>query len=66
MMRNTRLDSRSMSPRRPKISPDAKSTMRLASAVVMPPRLMITGMSCRKYSPIVWASAKFCGVIEAM
>jgi crotonobetainyl-CoA:carnitine CoA-transferase CaiB-like acyl-CoA transferase len=46
-IKNARLESRSMSPPRPRMRPETKSMMRVASALLMSSRLMITGISWR-------------------
>src|SRR5436309_2810132 len=53
--RKTLLVTFSIEPCRPKISPAAKSTTRLASASAMSPRFMMTGMPLRNASPIALA-----------
>ncbi len=60
--RNTRVDTRSIEPRRPKIRPAAKSTTRLASVASMAVRFMMTGTPSRNSSPIARASRKLSGV----
>ncbi|CAO0828913.1 hypothetical protein SMICM17S_00164 [Streptomyces microflavus] len=58
--------TRSIEPRRPKISPAAKSTTRLASAGSMAVRLTMTGTPSRKSSPMARASRKLSGVTVAI
>jgi hypothetical protein len=46
-IKNARRESRSMSPQRPRMRPETKSMMRVASALSMSSRLMITGIPWR-------------------
>lgn len=48
--------TRSMAPCSPKTRPAEKSTMRRASDLLMPVRLMMTGTPSRKDSPMILAS----------
>lgn len=66
MSRKTRRAIRSIPPQVPKISPEAKSTMRLASASSISVRSMTTGMLARMCSPTVRAASKPVGRRETI